>query len=454
VTPEIVLFHVHTKSMGYGRFGVNLASALSDLGVDVYDDQPMPEQFRRPHEDAVHTRAKRTNVVCWVSVPGHARGWWEGQHRVLATMWEATRLPETFREHIHEFDQLIVPSYQNVELFSRYHPNVAYNPLGVDPAVWHPTERPEVDGEFRFLIAGSGTRKGTDLAYRAFNALWDKEGSWGSGPVPYLVMKNPRREEFPGERVHVIGGKIPATAEVDLYAQAHCYLGPARGEGFGLQPLQALAQGCPTILTAAHGHDSFAHLGYPISAIPAKSSYFIYGDAGDWWEPDFDELCEAMREVYNNYDGACSRAQRSAVTVASDFTWHQTARRFVDIVGGDRLATPYSGPGTWTTPIKRHFPVVVTRDWSCDVAGVRYKFRKGIRYWESADLKRILFEANLLDPVCLVGDDLGLAPEQLAEIPDYSAAHAHCDACGQRLNTVPTRADDLLEVMSNGNAGQ
>jgi glycosyltransferase involved in cell wall biosynthesis len=451
--PELNFFHVHASSMGYGRFGVSLAQAMRDLGIDVYDDMPIPDEERRPHEENSGSVSKRCNVVVWASVPGHARGWWDGQYRGLYTMWESQKLPETFRESLHSFDVIVVPSRQNQELFSRYHDNVQFNPLGVDPKQWHPEERPSLTDEFRFLVAGSGPRKGTDLAYKAFMTLWGKEGSWGSGPVPYLVMKNPRREEFPGSRVHVIGGKIPAEQEIDLYALAHCFVVPSRGEGYGLQPLQALAQGCPTILTAAHGHDAFAHLGLGISATSSKASYFVYGDAGDWWEPDFDELCDRMRWVYDHYDQACSQALRSAVTVAEEFTWARTAQRFVDIVTPERLGVPYSGPGTWATPVRRSFPVVVTRNWSCDVAGTRYKFRKGIRYWESADLKRILFEAGFLDPICLEGDDVGLAPEQLAEIPDYTAARSWCESCGQRLNTRPTRADDIEEAL-NAHAGQ
>ena len=39
--------------------------------------------------------------------------------------------------------------------------------------------------------------------------------------------------------------------EVDLFAEAHCYLAPSKGEGWGLCPHQAIAQGCPTVLTDA-----------------------------------------------------------------------------------------------------------------------------------------------------------------------------------------------------------
>lgn len=443
MTNELTLLHVHEQAIGYGRYGVELAKQLTALDVDVYDDLGEPDETRPAHQvPFAGARTKRTNVVAWISTPGHATGWYRDQYTVVSTMWEAQRLPESFRETLPEFDLIVVPSHHNVELFSRYHPNVKFVPLGVDPAMWHYQPRTPA-AEFRFLIGGSGPRKGTDLAYKAFRALWGKEGSWGSGPVPYLVMKSPKGGEYPGDRIEVVSGRISAQSEVDLYAGAHCYLQPSRGEGFGLQPLQALAQGLPTVLTAAHGHDSFAHLGLGIGATPARSAYFIYGDAGDWWEPDFDELCDRMRWVYENYDQAVDEGKSAAAAVANEFTWANTAARFVDAIGPERLSVPYSGDGSWHAPERLRYEVVVNRPWYCEIAGRAYRFTPGTPTYELADVKRVLWEAGILDDRCVQGDDTGLAPSQLLIRDRDTAAHAYCGTCHQRLGSQPTKADDL-----------
>jgi glycosyl transferase family 4 len=438
---ELVYFHVHSTSMGYGRMGVSVAAALRDASVNVFDDQPMPAIHRKPHERNEGSRSKRTNVVAWASVPTHMRGYWDDQYRVCQTMWESGRLPESFRDTLHEFDLIVVPSYHNLELFSRYHDNVAFVPLGVDPAVWHYEPRTQPTDRFSFLIGGSGPRKGTDLAWRAFQAVFGKEGSWSSGPVPYLRMKSPKGGEFRAPRVEVISGRISAEAEVDLYATSHCYLGPSRGEGFGLQPLQALAQGCPTVLTAAHGHDSFAHLGLGLGSKRAQSAYFVYGEAGEWWEPDFDELCDHMRWVYDHYDDALAHAAAASMVVAEEFTWARTAAGFVEAIGPERLEVPYSGNGSWVQPQRLCYEVVTNRNWMCEIAGSAYHFIAGQTYLEQADIKRVLWEAGVLDPVCTVGDDTGLHPSQLPI--DASASRSYCGTCGQRLGSQPTKADDL-----------
>lgn len=459
MTPDMALtcFYVHSLSMGYGRFGTNLARALKDLGVDVYDDMPMPQENRRSHEHNIGSRSKACKAVMWASVPTHARGWWKNQHTTISTMWESSRLPESFRETMHHFDQVVVPSRQNQKLFSKYHPNVAFIPLGIDPSWWYPVARPALRERFTFLIGGSGPRKGTDLAHKAFRAAfqtWPKDG-----PVPYLTMKNPRSEPFYGDRVEIIGGKLAAEAEVDLYASAHCYLQPSRGEGFGLQPLQAMAQGCPTILTAAHGHDAFAHLGMGLSTTMAKSSYFIYGDAGEWWEPSLDELVDHMRWVYDHYDEALSNAAQSAKVVAEEFTWRRCAERYVELLGS-LLTTPLEDPGEWFEPERKRYLVITTRDWRCDVAGTGYQFHAGQRYWEVADVKRILFEADLLDPACLTSyqrmdrseapyedHDVGLTQGQIEEMGEYSASRNYCRLCHQRLGSGELRADVIEREM-------
>lgn len=434
----INLLYVHSSSIGYGAYGTNLAEALKALQVDVYDDLPGREtpEWDRETEHLANTRGLRSGiaeVVCWISTPTHARGWYRNQRPMLSTMWESMTLPESFRETLHEFGTVIVPSVQNVELFSQYHGDVRLCYLGVDPSTWHYTKRTPPGAFFDFLIAGSGPRKGTDLAYKAFLKVFGKNGSWPQdGPIPRLVMKTPRAEDFYHERVQIIGGRISTEAEVALYETAHCYIQPSRGEGFGLMPLQAIAQGCPTILTDAHGHKAYSHLGLGISAKPSQAAYFIYGDAGEWWEPSLDELCDRMKWVYDNWEQATFEAYHNSQNVLSHgFTWEHCAKRFLDIIGDSQ---PLKNPGEWYAPTLQMFPIVTITDWQCDIAGSHYQFRQGKEYWETADVKRILFEAGLLDPICFRDGESGLLPQQIERYQENSARYENCQLCGQKLH--------------------
>jgi len=449
--PELTLCYVNAERIGYGRLGINVAKALKASGVDVFDDlRPPPDKARFGDQVKVNEdghRHKVTNSVCWISVPSHCPGWREGQHPTLWTMWEATVLPETFREALHNFERVIVPSLHNVELFSDFHDNVVYCPLGVDPDVWHYEARPEPGPFFNFMCAGSGIRKGPDVAAEAFAKAFPNPNAM-DGPIPMLTLKLPKGEGdwSTGENVQVASGYIPAADEAALYSQMHCYVQPSRGEGFGLQPLQAIAKGIPTILTDAHGHEAFSDLGWPVSATLEEAAAFIYGDAGQWWEPSVDEVVDHMRWIYDHYDEACAKARANAAVVAETFTWADVAAHFIEIMG-DELTTPFSGdPDVWIDPEYKKYEVVTTRTFQADVAGVQYRWEPGTTYHEPADVKRLLFEAGVLDPECL--NDGGLTVKQTELIGAYTAAKAYCESCGQRLNSVPTRADDMLDEMN------
>ena len=427
--PSIQLLYVHSTLLGYARLGVKLDDALQRAGVKVVDH--LDPEDRDPQ-----------HLVCWVSTPSHASGWFDGQHKVILTMWESQSIPESFREGLHNFDQVLVPSEQNLELFSRYHPNVVKIPLGIDTREWAYRPRKAPTTDFRFLIGGSGTRKGLDVAYKAFRKVFS---TWPSDmPRPILQFKSPRPVEHVGERIEVIGGRITDEAERDLYGAAHCYLQPSRGEGWGLQPLQAIAQGLPTILTDAHGHAEFSHLGHGISAKSAPADYFIYGDAGDWWEPSLDELCERMEWVYHHYDEATEQARFSSAVAHRDFSWEQVASRFVDAIGPAHFRLGYDGSGEWVKPDIKRYLVRVNKPWAAEIAGSHFQFLPGRDYWEVADVKRILWEADVLDPSCVVVNpdeptlteaETGLTEKQLADFGGYSAAQSYCWTCHQKLGT-------------------
>jgi glycosyltransferase involved in cell wall biosynthesis len=456
-TREVTLCYVHSGSIGYGRLGEQLAGALTADGVDVYDRQDVPEGVDlnvsdRKVVDDGDRRSKRTNAICWVSVPSHARGWFKDQHASIFTMFEADYLPESFRDTLHCFDKVIVPSEQNRVLFGAYHDDVAVVPLGVDPDVWQFRARTEPSVFFDFLIGGSGGRKGVDIAYEAFRLAFPGGKGRGDGPIPRLVMKSPKgsrgvdeacREGLnPSENpnVVIVGGRLSAEDEVALYASAHCYVQPSRGEGFGLQPLQAIAQGMPTILTDAHGHEAFAHLGIGVEGALVKAGYFIYGDHPQmrWWEPSISDVAERMRWVYDHWDRARDAAAISSTLALTEFTWARTAAKFEAAIGG-AMALPPGSSDEWFTPDLHLYRVRVLSERRYDIAGRVLIASPGVDYWETADIKRIIFDNGNLDPECIdePGVDSGLSAEQVERIGAYSAAKSKCPTCGQQVGNDP-----------------
>ena len=442
----------HSREIGYGRMAVDLVAAIRREGVEVFDDLPNPQnsgaQKFIPHTDG---RSAICGHVSWMATPGHYRGHWDGQTRSILTMWESNLLPEPFRESLDCFETVIVPSEQNLELFSRYHPNVKYVPLGIDPAQWFPVPRPTLDEDhFTFLISGGGHRKGSELVIDAFRKVFD--GRIPDGPAPRLFVHSAKASEFPkDDRIHLITGKLTDEEEIALYAMSHVYVQPSRGEGFGMRPLQAMAQGCPTIATNAHGHAAYGDLiTYPLGwTLPPQS--FHHGPAGSWWEPNFDELCEAMEDAYLNYDQAVVKARINAGVVRLKFTWDETARKYLDAIGRENLELPDVEPKEWVEPVARRYLVRVNSTRFFEVGGLQYILEPGKDYWEPADVKRVLFDGGHLDISCLpqnLDDDSGLTPAQLEGLEAYSGSRAFCPTCSQRLGTnMPTMEEmELLPI--------
>ena len=456
MTKRLNLLFVHDLRLGYGRLGVKLAEAVQRAGVEIFDDLPNP-QGSDAQKFIPHTNGK--TAICghasWIATPGHYRGRWKGQGASLLSMWESNLLPEPFRESLDVFDTIVVPSQQNQELFGRYHPNVKYVSLGIDPTEWFPVARPTMDTDhFTFLISGGGHRKGSELVIDAFKKVFGPDRV-PTGPPPRLFVHSAKASDFPmDDRIHLITGKLNDEEERALYAMAHCYVQPSRGEGFGLRPLQAMAQGCPTIATNAHGHAAFGHLiTYPLgwSLLETPPQAFHHGPAGSWWEPDFDELCEAMEDVYVNYDKAVAKAKVNAEVIGREFTWDETARKYLDAIGRDQLERPDVEPLEWMEPIARRYLVRVNTPRFFEVGGMQYILEPGRDYWEPADVKRILYDGGHLELSCLPqnllvnqgadgGDpafillESGLTPEQYERIPQYTGSAALCPTCHNNIN--------------------
>lgn len=133
--------------------------------------------------------------------------------------------------------------------------------------------------------------------------------------------------------------------------------------------------------------------------------------------------------------------------MARHFTWRESASQFQAAVGYERLRAPYSGDGSWRAMSEKLYPVVTARDWKADIGGKSYYFVKGETYYEPADVKRVLFTADVLDPVCFDpadGSDTGLLPDQAKAAQLPSASHHYCRECGQKLGSGTTRAQDML----------
>jgi glycosyltransferase involved in cell wall biosynthesis len=417
--------------------GVYIRRALEQLGVESVGDIGLKPQGLDPSFVPDPQAVQLARVALWLSTPPHVRGWYEGQLGAILTMWESTEIPPGFRQNLHHFDRVFVPSRQNQELYSRFHDDVRYVPLGVDSMKWFPRQRPAIKRDFRFLTAGFGPRKGSAQVAKAFLTVFpDGKPPTPLDPIPRLQIRS--RDGITGPGITSINQSLSGAQEIELYANAHCFVSGSKGEGWGLMPLQAIAQGLPTILGNAHGHAAFAQYGIGLDTHPydAKGATF-WGDGGEWWEPDFDQMCEAMWQVYSNYALYEQEAMVNAYHAIAEFPWSRTAEELIF-----NLPEMFEEPPTqrvWREAPPKLFHIRVNKAVTYNVNGVAYHFNPGVDYYEAADLKRAIIAAGHLEWATFDPNDLGL--EDDANVAELRARNSICDQCHMPFNRDDTLRD-------------
>jgi len=256
----------------------------------------------------------------------------------LFTMFEATKLHEVYAEKIQKADFILVPSTFVKDVFAPHFPedkiwvihhgveeNFRFVPRKRDPK------------RFRYLwIGAANPRKG----YQELIYVWGKLGL-ASNPEIELYIKTTR---VPGvsiqKRGNVILDSRIATQEemIKIYQDAHCFVWPTRGEGFGLPLAEAMATGLPSIATDFSGVTDFfdKKVGYPLKyklGLMDMTSP-IFGDMGkvEAAFPDVEDLVENMIYVRQNYKHALEKGRLASARIKSRFTWEKSADSLVSSI--------------------------------------------------------------------------------------------------------------------------
>ena len=392
------------EHLGYGTFSVNLVKGLQAIGVNVREPVDIAH-YKEPPESV--------KSVIWPSVPGHAPGKWKGQFAALFTMWEAELLPPPFTATFHNYDLIIAPSKYNVEQFSTVADNVVQVPLGYDSTVWQYIDRPRPSDEFYFLFSGAGagldSRKGTNLVIEGFQKAfpnWER-----MTPRPRLIIKCLVQSPQVGAYAIVEEGKRSLEELVGIYQRAHAMILPSHGEGWGYHPQQAMATGLPVILSDIPGHHDYNWMdGFlPLPVRHTKALPFLYGDSGNWWTCDVDDVAVAYREVYDNYDRWADAAKRGADQMRS-LDHVNMAAGVVEAVGAENMVACDSPSQEWVKFTEMEYKIRVNKyipEGDCNIGGTRYILSPGQDYWIPASHRQVLEEAKVL---ANVGEVIGRLP--------------------------------------------
>ena len=217
-------------------------------------------------------------------------------------------------------------------------------PEGVDIHTFFPedvnTEYTQ-DGRFKFFLAGRWDyRKSTKEIIESFLKTFDK-----NEPVDLIVsIDNPFSNDglktteerlehygFTDERIKVLHFP-PRDIYINLLKSCDVFLSCSRSEGWNLPLIESMACGTPSIYSNCSGQLEFAEgRGLPVKISHEKlvsdSTYNHFNQSiGNYYEPDFEDLCAVMRDSYENYSFHKKKSMKDSEVIRNYFSWENVAK--------------------------------------------------------------------------------------------------------------------------------
>ena len=269
--------------------------------------------------------------------------------KIAYNVWESTLQPENFFNKMLEYDEIWVPSKWQRECTINQGANpdkVKVVPEGVDIHTFFPEEVEKLesynDGRFKFLLFGRWDyRKSTKEIIQTFLKTFSPEE-----PVDLIVsIDNMWGEEMDGyktteERLNAYGLTDPRIKMINFPTRedyikylktGHVFVSCARSEGWNLPLIEAMACGTPSIYSECCAQMEFAEgKGIPVKIVgerPANANdygrYTMSELPGNYYEPDFEDLSNKMRFVYQNYNECKLNAVKDSIEIHKQFSWER-----------------------------------------------------------------------------------------------------------------------------------
>jgi glycosyltransferase involved in cell wall biosynthesis len=262
------------------------------------------------------------------------------QYKIGYTPWESTELLFGWDNVLDNvIDELWTTSQWCADIFAKHtdKPIFVYE-HGIQDS-WIPKKRNlNQSRPFRFLHIGEPSfRKDAQSVVDAFVSLF------GNDPNYELILKCSRLNttrivDKSGQvigspssiysNIKIIESMITTEQINGLYDSVDVFVYPSWGEGFGFNPLQAMAKGIPTICTG--GWATYErYITMPLDSTWTQSPW-EETHPGLLLKPSYAQLKFFMQDVTKNYDSYSDLAYKNAFLVHKDYNWSKVSKPAVE----------------------------------------------------------------------------------------------------------------------------
>jgi autotransporter strand-loop-strand O-heptosyltransferase len=259
-------------------------------------------------------------------------------------VWETTEYPKAFFNLIHKYDQFWVPTkWQKDNLVKQGYPQdkVKIVPEGIDPEVFKPAAKKPAD-KFTFLLFGKWEyRKATEEIVSAFLEVFkdhndveliasiDNAYKFETGK---MIEEKLKHLKLTGNNIKLLHFP-PASEYLDHLQQGDVFISCARGEGWNLPLIEAMACGIPSVysnwgaqLEFAEGKGSPVKIDKEIPAANPETPDLV----GNYCEPDWADFRKVLLDSYVNNKALKEKALVDSLIIREKFTW-ENASKIADV---------------------------------------------------------------------------------------------------------------------------
>ena len=272
----------------------------------------------------------------------------EEQIYIAYTMFEATAIPRIWVDRINsQFDMVVVPDQFLIDVYknSGVTKPIFVVPLGINLQQQLDTPlKTKPHKKFTYANLGAGANNKNQLKLvQAFVKVQKQR------PDTYLIINS--RHAYPEVRDDILKFvqrnlvknfeytviSFNQDSYLKLFQEVDCLVYPSKGEGFSIQPREAMALGIPTIVTNNTAQKTICKSGL-VECVDSNIERSAYYDTlaggvviGNNYDCTVDDLATAMLKVYDNYDHYLAMSE-NARKWASQYAYESLKYRYINMV--------------------------------------------------------------------------------------------------------------------------